>query len=181
MLLPSPLPRKFYARDTHLVAKDLLGKLLIRKKDDKYLIGRICEVESYVGEDDKASHASKGKTKRTEVMYGQAGRAYVYMIYGMYYCLNVVTEVENFPAAILIRACEPIENIFSKTDGPGKLCREFSIDRTLNNHDLTTSTELFIADDGFKVPNSTIITTPRIGVAYAGEDSLLPWRYVYSK
>ncbi len=181
MLLPTALPRNFYARDTHDVAKDLLGKLLVRKKDAKYFIGRICEVECYIGENDRASHASKGKTKRTEVMYGEAGHAYVYMIYGMYYCLNVVTEVENFPAAILIRACEPVKNIFSKTDGPGKLCREFSIDRTCNNHDLTTSTELFIADDGFKVPSSTIITTPRIGVAYAKEDALLPWRYLYSK
>ena len=111
MRLLSPLPRTFYSRDTHVVAKDLLGKLLVRKKDELNFIGRICEVESYVGEDDRASHASKGKTKRTEVMYGEAGHAYIYMIYGMYYCLNVATEVENFPAAVLIRACEPIENI----------------------------------------------------------------------
>ena len=181
MRLLSPLPRTFYSRDTHVVAKDLLGKLLVRKKDELNFIGRICEVESYVGEDDRASHASKGKTKRTEVMYGEAGHAYIYMIYGMYYCLNVATEVENFPAAVLIRACEPIENIFSKTDGPGKLCREFFIDRTLNMHDLTTSSELYIADDGMQISPQSIIATPRIGVAYAGDDAALPWRYLYSK
>ncbi|HSX24776.1 MAG TPA: DNA-3-methyladenine glycosylase [Candidatus Andersenbacteria bacterium] len=176
-----PLPRSFYARDTNSVAIELLGKLLVRKKDKKIYIGRICEVESYIGEDDAASHASKGKTKRTEVMYEEAGHAYVYMIYGMYYCLNVVTEVENFPAAILIRACEPVENIFGKTDGPGKLCREFFIDRTYNRHDLTTSTELFIADDGIIISEKDIVATPRIGVAYAGDDAMLPWRYLYSK
>lgn len=181
MPLRTPLPRTFYSRDTHVVAKDLLGKLLVRKKNDTYLIGRITEVESYVGENDKASHASKGKTKRTEVMYKEAGHAYVYMIYGMYHCLNVVTEVENFPAAVLIRACESVENIFSKTNGPGKICREFFIDRTFNAIDLTTSNELFIADDGIKIPSKDIIATPRIGVAYAGNDALLPWRYLYSK
>jgi DNA-3-methyladenine glycosylase len=177
----TPLPRTFYARDTHEVAKDLLGKLLVRRKEGTVYIGRICEVESYVGENDKASHASKGKTKRTEVMFGKPGFAYVYLIYGMYHCLNIVTEVENFPAAVLIRACESVENIFLKTDGPGKLCREFFIDRTFNNHDLTTSKELFIADDGVRVARKDIIATPRIGVPYAGEDALLPWRYLYSK
>lgn len=96
MQLSPPLPRSFYAGDTHVVAKELLGKLLVRTIDGKSIIGRISEVESYVGEDDMACHASKGKTKRTEVMYGDAGFAYVYMIYGMYYCLNLVTEVENF-------------------------------------------------------------------------------------
>lgn len=153
----------------------------MRKKDNTAIIGRICEVESYVGENDKASHASKGKTKRTEIMYGQPGYAYIYLIYGMYHCLNIVTEVENFPAAILIRACEGIENVFKNTNGPGKLCREFFIDRTLNGCDLTTSKELYIADDGARIPRKHIISAPRIGVAYAGEDALLPWRYFYSK
>ncbi len=177
----TPLPRTFYSRDTHIVAKELLGKLLVRRKNDTFFIGRISEVESYVGENDKASHASKGKTKRTEVMYGKPGYAYVYLIYGMYNCLNVVTEVENFPAAVLIRACEGVENIFSKTNGPGKICREFFIDRTFNNHDLTTSSELYVADDGVRVSKKNIIATPRIGVHYAGDDALLPWRYLYSK
>jgi DNA-3-methyladenine glycosylase len=175
------LPYSFYKRDTHIVARELLGKLLVREKDGKKIIGRICEVESYVGEDDMASHASKGKTKRTEPMYGKAGRAYVYMIYGMYYCFNVVTEVENFPAAILIRACEAVENISGKTNGPGKLCREFFIDRSFTNHNITTSNELYICDDGTRIPKNQITAAPRIGVAYAKEDAALPWRYFYSK
>lgn len=177
----TPLPRTFYSRDTHVVAKDLLGKLLVRKKDDAFFIGRISEVESYVGENDKASHASKGKTKRNEAMYGKPGHAYVYLIYGMYHCFNVVTEVENFPAAVLIRGCESVENIFSKTNGPGKICRELFIDRTFNNHDLTTSHELYISDDDLRIPEKHILATPRIGVSYAEEDALLPWRYTYSK
>lgn len=177
----SPLPRSFYTRNTHIVAQQLLGKLLVRTLNGKNIVGRICEVESYVGEDDLACHASKGKTKRTEVMYGEAGHAYVYMVYGMYHCFNVVTEVENFPAAVLIRAVTSMENIFTKTDGPGKLCRAFAIDRTLNIHDLTLRSELYIADDGTHVAKKNILQTPRIGVAYAGEHALLPWRYLYSK
>lgn len=177
----APLPRSFYARDTHVVAKQLLGKLLVRTLNEKSIVGRICEVESYVGEDDLACHASKGKTKRTEVMYGKAGYAYVYMIYGMYHCLNVVTEVENFPAAVLIRAVTPVKHIFTNTDGPGKLCRTFAIDRTLNTHDITKKSVLYISDDGTRVAKKNIIQTPRIGVAYAGEHALLPWRYLYSK
>ncbi len=177
----TPLPYSFYARDTHIVARELLGKLLVRTKRSKQIVGRICEVECYVGENDKASHASKGKTKRTEIMFGKAGCVYVYLIYGMYHCLNVVTAEENFPAAILIRACKPVENVFGKTDGPGKLCREFFIDRSFNGHDLTTSHTLTISDDGTRIPRQHITTAPRIGVAYAGDDALLPWRYFYSK
>jgi DNA-3-methyladenine glycosylase len=181
MLITSPLPRTFYERDTHVVAKDLLGKLVIRELNGKQIIGRICEVESYVGEDDRACHAAKGRTRRTEVMYGEAGHAYVYMIYGMYFCLNVVTEGKDFPAAVLLRAVTPVENISEKTNGPGKLCRAFAIDRTLNTHDLTKKSELIITHDGTRIDQHDIIATPRIGVAYAGEDALLPWRYLYSK
>lgn len=181
MQFPAPLPRSFYARDTHVVATQLLGKLLVRTLHEKRIVGRICEVECYVGEDDKACHASKGKTKRTEVMYGEAGYAYMYMIYGMYHCLNVVTEVENFPAAVLVRAVTPVQSLTQNTDGPGKLCRAFAIDRTLNMHDLTQTSELYIGDDGTHIQKKNIIQTPRIGVAYAGEHALLPWRYLYSK
>lgn len=175
------LPQSFYARDTQAVAKDLLGKVLVRKIGNTFMQGRICEVESYQGEDDRASHASKGKTTRTEIMYGPAGFAYVYMIYGMYYCFNVVTEVENFPAAVLIRAVFPMHHVQNKTDGPGKLCREFTIDRTHNGINLATSKTLFIANDGARVLKQDIRTSPRIGVGYAKEDALLPWRYFYSK
>ena len=175
------LPQSFYARDTQRVAKDLLGKVLVRKHGALVLQGRICEVESYQGEDDGACHASKGKTKRTEIMYGPAGYAYVYMIYGMYHCLNVVTEVENFPAAVLIRAVIPMQHMQHKTDGPGKLCREFFINREQNGINLAASDELFIADDGTRIPQQHILTSQRIGVAYAGNDALLEWRYFYSK
>lgn len=175
------LPQSFYSRDTQIVAQELLGKILVRKIGKDFLHGRICEVESYQGEDDTACHASKGKTKRTEIMYGPAGYAYIYMIYGMYHCLNVVTEVENFPAAVLIRAIVPLQNIKNKTDGPGKLCRELSLDRTHNGINLAKSEELFIADDTTRIPKQNILASERIGVAYAGEDALRKWRYFYSK
>ena len=106
------LPQTFYQRDTHIVARELLGKVLVRRWRGKFLTGRICEVESYVGEDDKACHAAKGKTKRNEVMFGQAGLAYVYLIYGMHHCFNIVTEEKGFPAAVLIRGLEGVEFSF---------------------------------------------------------------------
>ncbi len=164
------LPREFYERDTHVVAKELLGKLLVRTWHGKKLIVRITEVESYVGEDDKASHASRGRTPRTTVMYGEPGRAYVYLIYGMYYCLNVVTEKKGFPAAVLIRAA-------GEFSGPGKLCRGLHIGKAQNRLDVTRNPLLYIADDGFRPRPRDIIATPRIGVDYAGEHALLPWRY----
>lgn len=173
-----PLTQSFFIRDTQLVARELLGKLLVRTWRNKEIIGRITEVECYIGKHDAASHASKGKTKRTEVMFGPAGRAYVYLVYGMYHCFNVVTEKKNFPAAILIRAVTPMTPVANKTDGPGKLCREFHITRALNKHDLTQHGKLYIADDKMPVSKHTITQTPRIGVGYAGEDALLPWRYL---
>lgn len=176
-----PLPRSFYARNTHAVAKDLLGKLLVRTWRNKKSIGRIVEVESYVGENDTACHASKGKTKRTEVMFGDAGHAYVYLIYGMYHCLNIVTEHKDVPAAVLIRGITPVHNITTKTDGPGKVTRALHITRVQNAEDLTTSDRLYIADDGTRISKDSIQTSPRIGVEYAGADALLPWRYYYSK
>ncbi|MBI1834014.1 MAG: DNA-3-methyladenine glycosylase [Candidatus Andersenbacteria bacterium] len=186
------LPKKFYSRDTHIVAKDLLGKLLVRTYRNHTYIARICEVECYAGENDGASHARRGKTKRTEVMFGEAGYAYIYLIYGMYNCLNVVTDKKDFPAAVLIRGAIPIEGFNNKTPlkallakqalllGPGKMCREMHITRTLNKENLATSTQLYVADDGFIVSAKNIQTTPRINVDYAGEHARLPWRYVVS-
>jgi len=187
------LPRVFYTRNTHIVARALLGKLLVRTWHGKTFAVRITEVESYVGEDDAACHASRGKTKRNAVMFGEAGHAYVYFIYGMYHCLNVVTEEKDFPAAVLIRGgvltapSVPLESgtpplgkgrkTAQKLDGPGKLCRALHITRVQNGEDLVTSEKLLIADDGYRVRKKDIVTTPRIGVAYAGEDALLPWRY----
>lgn len=184
------LPKIFFERDTHAVAKDLLGKLLVRTINTKHIIGRITEVESYVGENDKACHAAKGKTKRNEVMFGHAGHAYVYLIYGMYNCFNVVTEEIDFPAAVLIRSLEPVSGLALMqkhrggikdkkkfTTGPGRLCQALAIDRTVNGNDLINPDELFVADDGFQVATSAIATSPRVGVAYAGDHANLPWRY----
>lgn len=165
------LSREFYERDTHQVAKELLGKLLVRQWRGKKLMTRITEVESYVGEDDQASHASRGRTPRTEVMFGEAGHAYVYLIYGIYHCLNVVTEHTGFPAAVLIRAAEGFT-------GPGKLCRGLHITRAQNRLDITHSERLYIADDNFRVAEKDISATPRIGVDYAGDHAQLPWRYL---
>ncbi|MDP3997832.1 MAG: DNA-3-methyladenine glycosylase [bacterium] len=182
----------FYARDTHIVAKGLLGKLLVRQWRNKVITGRITEVESYVGINDKACHASHGRTKRNEVMFGEAGHAYVYLIYGMYHCLNVVTERENFPAAVLIRALEPVtgidvmqqtrkgEALVNLTNGPGKLTRALRIDKTLNGENLAVSDKLYVTDDGYKVSRDDIKAAARIGVDYAGKDALLPWRYYLS-
>jgi len=139
------------------------------------MTARICEVESYVGENDRACHAAKGKTKRCEVMFGEAGHAYVYLIYGMYHCLNIVTERIGFPAAVLVRGAKWERK--ELLDGPGKLCRAMHITRAQNGEDLAKAEKLFVVDDGFVVPASDVRTTPRIGVDYAGEDAKLPWRY----
>lgn len=152
------------------------------------MTGRINEVESYAGENDLASHASQGKTKRNAMMFGEAGRTYVYLIYGMYHCLNIVTEKKGFPAAVLIRGAVRTKLIAPPAgrrgrndalwDGPGKLCRAMHITRTQNGLDLTRSEKLFMIDDGYVVSLRDIRQTPRIGVAYAGNDADLPWRYL---
>jgi DNA-3-methyladenine glycosylase len=183
------LTRSFFVRDTLLVAEQLLGKVLIRKIHNRYLSGRIVEVEAYIGEEDLACHASRGRTTRTEVMFGKAGCAYIYLIYGMYYCFNIVTEKKDFPAAILIRALEPLEgkeqmmqyrhnqNLHALTNGPGKMCQALAIDTQLNGEDVCESKKLFIVDDGFRVEKKEILQSTRIGVDYAGASALYPWRY----
>ena len=138
------LSERFYERDTLTAAKELLGCFLVRKIGRKTWRARITEVEAYVGEDDLACHASKGRTKRTETMYGEPGHAYVYLIYGMYHCLNIVTEKGGFPAAVLVRAVE-VEDVPKKeTDGPGKLCRFLEIDRTFDAWDVTRGEKLWV-------------------------------------
>ncbi|MCC2643602.1 MAG: putative 3-methyladenine glycosylase [Nitrospira sp.] len=168
------LPRDFFARPTVQVAKSLIGKYLVREKGQGPVAGRIIEVEAYVGPQDKACHASKGRTRRTEVLFGPAGLAYVYLIYGMYHCLNVVTESEEFPAAVLIRAIEVEGRLI---DGPGRLCRAFSIDRTLNRLDLTRREGLWFEDWGDHLSPKAIGAFPRIGVDYAGLWAKKPWRF----
>lgn len=157
------LPRSFYTRDTVTVAKELLGKYLIHEE----YVGKIVEVEAYVGQHDLASHTSKGLTPRTRVMFGPAGHAYVYLIYGMYYCTNIVTEKEGIGSGVLLRAIEPIKNIQGRTQGPGLLSKAMHIDKNLNAHDLTDPL-FYIASTEDEAP-FTIIERPRIGVHYAKE------------
>jgi DNA-3-methyladenine glycosylase len=160
-----PLPRSFYDRDTIAVARDLLGKELVHVTPAGERRGRIVEVEAYLGTHDLAAHSSKGLTDRTRIMFGPPGYAYVYLIYGMHHCMNVVTEPAGRGAAVLLRALEPLPPLAGPTNGPGLLCRTMGIDRRLNGHDLL-SPDFFItfpdAPADFK-----IIKRPRIGVAYA--------------
>jgi DNA-3-methyladenine glycosylase len=160
------LPRRFYDRDTILVARELLGKYLVHRSRDVERIGRIVEVEAYLGPHDLAAHSARGRTARTEVMFGPPGHAYVYLIYGMHCCMNVVTREEGHASAVLLRAVEPVQNIEDRTSGPGLLCRAMEIDRRLNAHDLL-SDDFYIASPGNEAP-VTIVKRPRIGVDYAG-------------
>ena len=159
------LPRPFYDRDPRLVARELLGKWLVHHSAGLERIGKIVEVEAYLGPHDLAAHSSKGLTARTRTMFGPPGHAYVYFIYGMYFCMNVVTEREGQASAVLLRALEPVQNLAGKTSGPGLLCRAMGIDRRLNGHDLL-SDDLFVAapDVAEKI---SIVKRPRIGVEYA--------------
>lgn len=159
------LTRDFYDRDTMVVAKELLGKYLIHVFEGKECIGKIVEVEAYLGPHDLAAHSAKGITKRTAVMFGPPGHAYVYLIYGMYHCVNVVTEKIGQGSAILVRAIEPIKNIAVRTQGPGLLCKAMNIDKGLNGHDLM-SDNFYIATPQ-ETETITIIKKPRVGVDYA--------------
>lgn len=168
------LSRADFNRPTLQVARSLLGKYLVRENGQRKIVAKIVEVEAYVGPEDRASHASRGRTLRTEVMFGPPGVAYVYLIYGMHYCLNVVTEQEGYPAAVLIRAVEMASGL---VDGPGRVCRMLQIDRRLNRLDLTQGRMLWIEDRGCHISRARIAAYPRIGVAYAGEWAAKPWRF----
>jgi DNA-3-methyladenine glycosylase len=159
------LPHSFYDRDTIVVARELLGKCLVHQSRGVKRIGKIVEVEAYLGPHDLAAHSAKGLTDRTKVMFGPPGHAYVYLIYGMYYCMNVVTEREGHASAVLLRAVEPVENVKGRTCGPGLLCRAMNIDRQLNAQDLL-SDDFFIAAPEETEPFA-IVKRPRIGVDYA--------------
>ena len=159
------LPRNFYDRDTIVVAQDLLGKWLVHLTGGVGRIGKIVEVEAYLGEHDLAAHSSKGLTERTRTMFGPPGFAYVYLIYGVHHCMNVVTECEGRASAVLLRALEPVENAAGKTNGPGLLCRAMEIDRRLNAHDLL-SDNFFIAEPE-AAGKIAVVRRPRIGVDYA--------------
>lgn len=174
------LARPFYLQPTLELSPQLLGKFLVTGTAHQRRVGMIVEVEAYVGPHDLASHASRGRTKRTAVMFGPGGYWYVYLIYGMYYCLNIVTEARGYPAAILIRAVEPISGISlnQKTNGPGKLCQTFGIDVTLNETPAAgPRARLWIEDRGSSIGSHQIKKTPRIGVPYAGAYKTKPWRF----
>ena len=168
------LPRTYFNRPTVQVARSLVGKYLVRSIDGQELAGKIIEVEAYVGAQDKACHASKGRTQRTDVMFGPGGVAYVYLIYGMYHCLNVVTEREEFPSAVLIRAIEIDGELI---DGPGRLCRALQIDRGLNRIDMTDGAQLWFEDRAVQLKKTDVGAFPRIGVDYAGAWAKKPWRF----
>jgi DNA-3-methyladenine glycosylase len=183
------LPRSFYLRhDVVKIAKELLGKVLVTNWNDEYTSGRIVETEAYAGEKDKASHAFRGKTPRTSVMFEEGGTAYVYLCYGIHEMFNIVTNKNGVPHAILIRGVEPIDGIdimmrrtgkkvFNETltRGPGNVGKAFGFHRSQCGL-LLQGDELFIADDGYKADKKLIIASPRIGVDYAGDDALLDYR-----
>lgn len=178
-----PLQREFFARDTLTVARDLVGSLLVDARVDPVRRLRLVEVEAYIGEDDPACHAASGRTERNAVMYGPPGFAYLYFIYGMYHCLNVVTEAEGFPAAVLIRGAELVSGSLEPnartgrpgaSDGPGKLCLALELDRRHNGLDLTSGAVYLAAGEGKPTGLSEIATSPRIGISSA-TDRL--WRF----
>jgi DNA-3-methyladenine glycosylase len=185
------LPESFYKQDNVvLAAKELLGKILVTKFNGIETSGRIVEVEAYKGEIDKASHAYGGRrTKRTEIMYANGGVAYVYLCYGIHHLFNVVTNDQDIPHAILIRALEPLKGIevmlkrtnkkkldYTLTKGPGNVSKALGI-HTKHTGVSLMSKELYIVDDGMKYTAKEIIASPRIGVDYAAEDALLKYRF----
>lgn len=184
------LPLSFYLRNDVLkIAKELLGKVLVTNWNGEYTSGRIVETEAYAGETDKASHASKGRTARTDVMFQEGGKAYVYLCYGIHQMFNIVTNKEKIPEAVLIRAVEPINGIDimlkrtakkkideTLTRGPGNVGKAFGFHTSQCGLSIM-SDELFIADDGSKVLKSMIGTSPRIGVDYAGTHAALHYRF----
>jgi DNA-3-methyladenine glycosylase len=167
-----PLPRAFYARPTIDVAHALLGKLLVRHPPGKTgapRVARIVEVEAYLGERDAASHARRGPTPRAAIMFGPPGFLYVYLIYGMHNCMNVITETDGVAGAVLLRAAAPlagVPDLKRPLTGPGKLCAGLEITRRDNGLDLTAGGDLYLADDGAPPPRQA--ASARIGVAYAG-------------
>lgn len=172
----SKLPRTFYDRDALTLAHDLLGKLLIHRLPDDTRIGRIVEVEAYLGPQDLAAHTSKGRTPRTRAMFGPPGHAYVYLVYGMHHCMNVVAGPEGSGTAVLLRALEPVSaDLPCATNGPGRLCKALGVTLEHYGQDLCGD-ELYLADDGV-AEDFEIVSAPRIGVDYAKDWADKPLRF----
>jgi len=187
----SVLERDFYLQPVVDTARALIGKKLTRQIGENIISGFILETEAYDGEQDQACHARSGKTKRNEVMYGPPGYAYVYFTYGMHWLLNCVTGPEHYPAAVLIRALQPVKglDIIAQNrqniapshwcDGPAKLTRALSIDGALNGYNLYQKSGILRIEDGVTIPDEKIYATPRIGIGYAGEPwKSMPWRFL---
>lgn len=181
------LTRKFYNRPTLIVARELLGAKLVHISNGKKLVGLITETEAYFGFDDLASHAKAGRTIRTDPMFGDAGHAYIYFTYGNHWMLNAVTEKEGFPAAVLIRAIQPIEEVElmmkrrmgRDTFGPGKLTQALGITKRQNYFDLTESTSPLRIETGIKIPNKSVTIGARVGLNQTPEPWFSkPWRFL---
>src|SRR4051812_7613007 len=158
----TPLPRDFYDRDAEAVARELLGSLLAHRVEGVLRVGRVVETEAYLGPHDLAAHSARGRTARTEVMFGPPGFAYVYLIYGVHHCLNAVTEAAGSASAVLIRAVEPVRSVEGNTRGPGLLCRALGIDRRRNGHDLVSPDLFFAAPE--EAEAFRVVARPRVGV-----------------
>lgn len=181
------LSRGFYNRPTLTVARELIGSRLVRILDGQKLVGLITETEAYISQKDLACHAKAGITPRTKVMFGEPGHAYVYFTYGNHWMLNMVTEREGFPGAVLIRAIQPIEGIKimlerrrgRDTFGPGKLCQAMGITKSENGIDLTKRNGILWIEAGLNVPNSLVTKGPRVGLNNTPEPWLSkPWRFL---
>ena len=180
------LNKDFYLCDGLTLSRNLLGKVLCRKTENGILRARIVETEAYMGQGDKAAHASKGKTQRTAVLFEEGGRAYIYLIYGMYCCLNISAAARNVPDCVLIRSLEPLdgidlmcknrktEKIYNLCSGPGKLCQALQLSKADNATDLTGDS-IWIEDDSFEVP--AIAVSKRINIDYAEEAADFLWRF----
>jgi len=175
------LKRSFFIRPTLEVAKDLLGKFLVRNVKNKKLVGKIVETEAYIGPEDKASHAyNKKVTERCKTVYSSGGHIYIYLCYGIYWMLNIVTEQEGKPECVLIRALEPLgekERLKKVASGPGKLCHWLNLDKSFYGEDLIKSERIWLEDRGVKIKKSQIVSAKRIGVDYAGAWTNKPWRF----
>jgi DNA-3-methyladenine glycosylase len=170
------LGASFFDRETVAVARDLLGKVVVREVDGRSLWGRLVEVEAYLGPDDLASHSAGGRrSPRNEVMYGAPGHAYVYFTYGMHHCLNFVTRPSGIPQAVLVRALEPGPGV-GRCGGPGLVCRALEIDRGLNGVPLMPP-HLYLVDD--RAPKRRVVTTPRIGIFNSGDWQERPLRFCW--
>jgi DNA-3-methyladenine glycosylase len=189
--LYTKLNKEFYQRSNVVyIAKELLGKILVTRWNGVETSGRIVEVEAYEGIKDKASHAyGARRTARNEIMYQEGGVAYIYLCYGIHHLFNIVTHGKNIPHAILIRALEPLTGIeemmrrtgkkkidVSLTRGPGNAAKALGLLTSQSGYSLL-SKDMFIADDGFVYSRGQVLSSPRIGVDYAGEDALLPYRF----